>query len=204
MKLRNRPEQRTATRHIHSAAAVAFPGIDIRGSSMIGNMLRAAFATALAATFTIGVLALPSAANTTEVSATGRPAAGDECTSDPQYGTDNAPAGVPPLLYFEGNLLGCYYVDEADTRVTAAGGGRFRLVEKGTETFIGTLDGEQVTFRTSYVFLAWFHGNPLEDPDAQQLSGGCHHPLIEGGHGVLHFVDDVENGLIHARGVINL
>ena len=130
MKLRNRPEQRTATRHIHGTAAVAFPGIDIRGSSMIGNLLRAAFAMALAATFTIGVLALPSAANTTEVSATGRPAAGDECTSDPQYGIDNAPAGVPPLLYFEGNLLGCYYVDEADTRVIAAGAGRYRLVER--------------------------------------------------------------------------
>ena len=204
MKLRNRPEQRTATRPIRSAAAVASPGIDIRGSSVIGNMLRAAFATALVATLAIGVQAIPSAANPTEVSATSRPAAGDECTNDPGYGTDNAPAGVPPLFFFEGNLLGCYYVDEADTRVTAAGGGRFRLVEHGTETFIGTLDGEQVTFRTSYVFLAWFQGNPLEDLNAQQLSGGCHHPLIEGGHGALHFMDDVENGLIHARGMINL
>jgi hypothetical protein len=170
---------------------------------MFSKLLRVTGATAVAALLTIGVLALPSEAKPTEVSATARVAVGDEC-SDPPYEEENAPAGLPPLLYFDGNLLGCYYVDEADTRVIAAGAGRYRLVERGVETFIGTLDGQQVTFRTSYVFLAWFLGNPLVDPDAQQLSGGCHHPLIEGGHGALHFTDDVDTGLIHARGVINL
>lgn len=170
---------------------------------MIGKLLRTTAATASAAFLTLGVLALPSAAEPTTVSATARVATGTECT-DPPYDENNAPAGPPPLLFFEGNLLGCYYVDEADTRVIAAGGGRYRLVERGVETFIGTLNGEPVEFRTSYVFLAWFLGNPLEDPDAQQLSGGCHHPLIEGGHGALHFTDDVDAGLIHARGVINL
>lgn len=171
---------------------------------MATDLLRATVAIPLAAILTIGVLALPSAAKPTTVSATGAVAEGNECTDDPGYGTGNAPAGVPPLHFFDGNLQGCYYVDEADTRVVAAGGGRFRLVERGTETFIGTLNGVDVTFRTSYVFLAWFQGNPLTDPDAQQLSGSCHHPLIEGGHGALHFVDDVDAGLIHARGVINL
>jgi hypothetical protein len=121
----------------------------------------------------------------------------------PPYFEDNAPAGVPPLL-FSGDLEGCYYVDEAETRVTKAGGGKYRLVERGEETFIGTLFGDEVSFRTSYVFIAEFQGNPLEDPDATQLSGFCHHPLIEGGTGALHFTDDVVNKIIHYRGVLRL
>jgi hypothetical protein len=168
------------------------------------TLLRAAAASAAAAVLVVGVLAPPSsAAPVVHVSGAGPIAQDDDCTDDPPYLDDNAPAGVPPLL-FSGDLEGCYYVDEADTRVTAAGGGRFRLVERGTETFIGTLFGDPATFRTKYVFLAWFQGNPLENPDAKQLSGSCHHPLIEGGTGALHFTDDVDAGLIHYRGVLRL
>ena len=171
---------------------------------MVSTWLRAAVAAAAAAFLVVGVLAPTSAAApVVHVSGSGPIAGGDQCTTDPPYFEDNAPAGVPPLL-FSGDLEGCYYVDQAETRVTEAGGGRYRLVERGTETFIGTLHGEPATFRTQYVFLAWFQGNPLEDPDAQQLSGGCHHPLIEGGTGALHFTDDVVNKIIHHRGVLRL
>ena len=150
----------------------------------------------------VGFAPSSTAAEAVRVSGSGAPAADDECVTDQGYGEANAPAGVPPLSFDEGDLIGCYYVDTADTRVTATGGGRYRLVEQGTETFIGTFDGDPVTFRTSYVFLAWFLGDPSDG--GTQLSGGCHHPLIEGGTGALHFTDDVENGLIRYRGVINL
>jgi hypothetical protein len=170
----------------------------------VNTWLRASGATSAAAVLVVGALAPTSAAaGVVKVSGSGSVAQDDECTDDEGYETDNAPAGVPPLL-FGGDLEGCYYVDEADTAVTEAGGGRFRLVERGTETFVGTLRGQDARFRTQYVFLAWFQGNPLEDPDATQLSGGCHHPLIEGGTGALHFTDDVEAGLIHYRGVLRL
>jgi hypothetical protein len=177
---------------------------------MARTWLRAAVAAVAAAVLVVGVLAPASAAappkdlpQVVHVSGFG-PAAGEgECT-DGDYAENNAPAGIPPLI-FTGGLEGCYYTDTSDPRVTAIGGGRFRLVDRGTETFVGEVPelGEDIiTFRSSFVIIAEFQGNPLDDADATLLSGFCHHPLIEGGKGVLHFVDDVDTGLIHYRGVL--
>jgi len=177
---------------------------------MVSTRLRAAVVTAATAFLVVGVLAPTSAAAPPEdlpqvvhVSGSG-PAAGEgECT-DGDYAHNNAPAGIPPLI-FTGGLEGCYYTDTSDPHVTAVGGGRFRLVDRGTETFIGMvpeLGKDIITFRSSFVIIAEFQGNPLDDPDAMLISGFCHHPLIEGGKGVLHFVDDVDTGLIHYRGVL--
>jgi hypothetical protein len=173
---------------------------------MLKTWLRATtLAAAAAAVLVVGGL-LPTAGATgaVQVSGSGPVATGDQCTSDDGYGEKNAPAGVAPLFFDEGDLLGCYYTDTSDPRVSAVGGGRFRLVDRGTETFVGTLRGDEVRFRSSFVIIAEFQGNPLEDPGASLISGFCHHPLIEGGKGVLHFVDDVDTGLIHYRGAIRL
>jgi hypothetical protein len=172
---------------------------------MPNTWLRATLAAAAAAVLVVGGLATTAAATgTVHVSGSGPVAQGDECTDDEGYGEDNAPAGVAPLHFNEGDLLGCYYTDTSDPRVNAVGGGRFRLVDRGTETFIGELHGDAVSFRTSFVIIALFQGHPLEDPNAALLSGFCHHPLIEGGTGVLHFADNVETGLIHYQGAIRL
>jgi hypothetical protein len=178
---------------------------------MVSTYLRAAVVTAAAAFLVVGVLAPTSAAappkdlpQVVHVSGSG-PAAGEGECKDGDYAGDNAPAGIPPLL-FSGGLEGCYYTDTSNPRVTPIGHDRYRLVDRGTETFIGTVRGkrESVTFRSSFVIIAEFQGNPLDDPGATLISGFCHHPLIEGGKGVLHFVDNVDTGFVHYRGVLRL
>jgi hypothetical protein len=171
---------------------------------MLKTWLRATLAVTAAAVLVGGLVPTAGAAGAVQVSGSGPVATGDQCTTDEGYGKDNAPAGIAPLFFDEGDLLGCYYTDTSDPHVNRVGGNRFRLVDRGTETFVGTLRGVDVRFRSSFVIIAEFQGNPLEDPGAVLLSGFCHHPLIEGGKGVLHFVDNVDTGRIHYRGAIRL
>jgi hypothetical protein len=166
---------------------------------------RAAFALASVSALTIFSAPVSVAASDTPLHVTGfgPVASGAECTSDAPYFADNAPAGVAPLR-FSGDLDGCYYTDTSDPFVVPAGQGRYRLIDRGAETFVGTVRGEPTRFRSSYVVIALFEGNPLEDPSAVLLEGGCVHPLIDGGHGVLRFVDDVSTGLVHYSGVLSV
>lgn len=94
----------------------------------------------------------------------------------PSDSGDNAPAGVLQLL-FDGDLQGCYYTDTSDPRVIPAGDGRYRLIDRGEETFIGTRDGAPVTFRTRYVVKGLFQGDPLATPPRSSSRGLHPRPL---------------------------
>lgn len=114
----------------------------------------------------------------------------DECDY-PSQGADYA-------LRMTGDLTGCLYAFVDDFKCADG-----NYVEKGRELFVGTYKGHPGTFRTTYIFKGKYEGcNKDGSPAGAEISGGCHHPIIEGsGDGVftgvtgfIDFVDNVETG----------
>jgi len=95
-------------------------------------------------------------------------------------------------LVLEGDLEGCWYTDSIPyIKETPAG----IYMERGTESFEGTWNGESVTFSTTYKFTAKF------DADFNEIHGRCQHPIAEGDvDGRVDFKDDVETGIYYYRG----
>ena len=115
---------------------------------------------------------------------------------------DDGAQGADFSLYlFEGDLIGCLYVfvESYDCRPSGV------YFESGEEYFVGSYNGEEGTFWTTYNFEAKY-----EDCEGLtgQVFGRCQHPIQEGsGTGVfegvsgrLDFKDDVDAGEFNYRG----
>ena len=136
-----------------------------------------------------------SAEGATQISGIGFYAADGQC-NDPEGD------GSSYKLTLTGSLSGCHYVF-VETAKCSPGGAYY---ESGTETFVGTYDGQPGTFRTTYVFTAKYL-----DCEALtgEVEGRCQHPFINNsGTGVFEGIrearidmrDDVEEGNIPYRG----
>lgn len=136
----------------------------------------------------------PQAEGATQISGVGVFAAPGDCT-DPEG------AGADYALTMTGAFSGCHYVFVESARCTPGGA----YSEEGTETFVGTYNGQSGTFRTNYLFTATYRDC---DNLLGEIAGRCQHPIIEGsGTGVFEGVlgrfdmkDDVEAGDFPYRG----
>ena len=78
--------------------------------------------------------------------------------------------------------------------------------EKGTEIFVGCVNGTCGTFETTYTFTAKY----VDETFAEEIHGRCHHPIVggteglAGSTGVILFKDDVVNLKFDYRGHISL
>ena len=130
----------------------------------------------------------------TQISGIGFFAAPGQCTDAEGQGADYA-------LTMSGDFTGCHYIF-IETSRCSPGGAYF---ETGTETFVGTYNGESGTFRTNYVFTATYQDCPNF---LGEIAGRCEHPIAEGsGTGIFAGVrgrfdmkDDVEAGNFPYRG----
>ncbi len=104
--------------------------------------------------------------------------------------------GADYALRMSGDLEGCLYAFIDDFQ--CAGDGNYS--EQGRELFVGTYKGHPGTFRTTYTFEAKFEGCENGSYSGAEISGGCHHPIVEGSGtgifkgvtGVMDFVDNVK------------
>ena len=117
----------------------------------------------------LGVFAGPAkvrAGGATQISGVGYFAAPGQCTDPEGQGADYA-------LTMTGAFSGCHYVF-IEAGKCSPGGAYF---EAGTETFVGTYDGQPGSFRTNYVFTATY----LDCPNfIGEIAGRCQHPLVDG------------------------
>ncbi len=130
----------------------------------------------------------------TQISGVGYYAAPGACTDPVGQGADYS-------LTMTGAFSGCHYVFIENARCSAGGA----YAESGTETFVGTYNGEFGTFRTNYLFTAKYR-------DCRNLvgeiEGRCQHPIIAGsGTGIFDGVrgrfdmrDNIEAGNFPYRG----
>lgn len=95
-------------------------------------------------------------------------------------------------MVLEGDLEGCWYTESIPMwRETPSG----VYMERGTERFVGTWNGEDVEFTTTYKFTAKF------DADFNEIHGRCQHPVSGGDvEGRVDFKDDVDTGIFYYRG----
>jgi hypothetical protein len=109
--------------------------------------------------------------------------------------------GATAALIMTGDLEGCHYIFVETSDCSPSGTYR----ELGTETFVGSYNGQAGTFRTTYRFTAkWEDCANLTG----ELFGRCQHPIIagsgtgvfEGVRGRLDFKDDIEAGNFPYRG----
>ena len=138
--------------------------------------------TALTMLVLIGaVLAGPSpmrAAEMKQIAGIGYYAEPGQCTDLPQA------QEASYILTMTGSLSGCHYVFVETSRCLASGA----YYESGTETFIGTYDGQPGTFRTNYVFTAKYADCAAF---AGEVEGRCQHPFIDGsGTGVFEGIKE--------------
>jgi len=151
--------------------------------------------------FISAVLAGPSPARTEgaiKIAGVGSYAEPGACTHPEGEGADY-------VLTLTGSLSGCHYVF-VETAKCSAGGGYY---EAGTETFVGTYNGQPGTFRTTYVFTAKY----LDCPNLTgEITGRCQHPFINGsGTGVFEGIrearldmrDDIGAGNFPYKGHIS-
>ena len=118
--------------------------------------------------------------------------------------TDPEGDGNSYALTLTGSLSGCHYVFVETSRCSEGGA----YYESGTETFVGTYNGQPGTFRTTYVFTAKYADCTSL---AGELTGRCEHPFINGsGTGVFAGIrearidmrDDIGAGNFPYRGHI--
>ena len=104
------------------------------------------------------------------------------------------------ILMVKGDLIGCHFVFVEGWECSPSGTYR----EWGTEMFVGSYNGMEGTFETTYLFTA-----KLEDCDLnKEIFGRCQHPIIkdsgtgvfDGVTGRLDFKDDVETGELFYKG----
>ena len=116
--------------------------------------------------------------------------------------TDPEGQGFSYALTLTGDLSGCHYVFIETSRCLESGA----YYESGTETFVGTYDGQPGTFTTDYVFTAKYANCTTF---TGETAGRCQHPFT-GGTGVflgvkearIDMKDDVEAGNFPYRGHI--
>jgi hypothetical protein len=144
-----------------------------------------------------GVFAGPAPTRTDgakQISGIGYYAAAGECTTDPEG------QGASYALTMTGSLTGCHYIFIETSRCLDSGA----YYESGTETFVGTYDGQPGTFTTDYVFTAKYANCTTF---TGETAGRCQHPFT-GGTGVflgvkearIDMKDDVAAGNFPYRG----
>jgi hypothetical protein len=102
-----------------------------------------------------------------------KPISGIGHYAEPGACTDPEAQDASYILTLTGSLQGCHYV-RIDTSKCTDGGAYY---EAGTETFVGTYDGQPGTFRTDYVFTAKYADC---ETFTEELAGRCQHPFING------------------------
>jgi hypothetical protein len=106
-------------------------------------------------------------------------------------GNCNELPSILTLELIEGDLIGCWYTTSASATVTPSG----IVNERGTETFIGEWNEQEVKFDTTYKFTGKF------DADGNEIHGRCQHPIVAGDvAGRIDFKDDVTTGEFFYRG----
>jgi hypothetical protein len=119
-----------------------------------------------------------------------------------------APAGYDdfPPLQMSGSLEGCWYTDILTQHDNGAPSGVY--LETGREIFVGTLDGQDGTFATTYRFESKW----VPDITGSEVKGRCQHVIavgsgtgvFAGASGRVDFKDVVANGSFVYRGHISL
>ncbi|NND07165.1 MAG: hypothetical protein HKN87_12370 [Saprospiraceae bacterium] len=112
-----------------------------------------------------------------------------------------ADQGADFAIQLDGDLVGCLLVFVESAECSPSG----TYIEQGEEYFMGTFNGEEGTFRTSYRFEAKWEDCPAL---SGEIFGRCQHPIQrESGTGVfagvsgrLDFKDNVETGALPYRG----
>jgi hypothetical protein len=134
------------------------------------------------------------AGGATQISGIGNFAASGECTDPEGQGADYA-------LTMTGAFSGCHYVFVKSAQCSPGGA----YFEAGTETFVGTYNGESGTFGTNYVFTATYRDCPNL---VGEIAGRCQHPIVDGSGtgtfagvtGRFDMMDDIEAGNYPYRG----
>ena len=155
------------------------------------------FAFAVAASV-LAVLAMPASAGTTQVSGIG--VFNTEC--QPPVGSPPVDPGDYDPIEMTGSLHGCWYTYVSSSKFNRSG----TYQEKGTEVFVGCLNGTCGTFETTYTFTAKY----TDDTFLEEIHGRCEHSIVggtgdfAGAKGVILFKDDVVNLKFDYRGHISL
>ena len=146
-----------------------------------------------------GFVSTVGAEGATQISGVGAFAVEGECIDNVKGPDGQAPDFAQKLT---GDLEGCLYVFVESYECTPSGVG----IERGAEIFVGSdNDGNEGTFRTSYLFTAKFDDCPNY---GGQIFGRCQHPIMAGSGtgdfagvtGRLDFKDDVEAGVAVYKG----
>ncbi len=134
----------------------------------------------------------------------GKQIAGIGSYAAPGACTDPQGEGADYVLTLTGSLSGCHYVFVESFKCSPGGA----YYEAGYEIFVGTYEGQQGTFRTTYVFTAKY----LDCPNlVGEVTGRCQHPFVSGsGTGVFEGIkearldmrDDVKVGNFPYKGHI--
>ena len=154
--------------------------------------------TVAVAASVLAVLAMPASAGTTQVS--GIAVFNDAC--QPPVGSPPADPGDYAPIDLSGSLVGCWYTYVSESKFNRSG----TYQEKGTEIFVGCMNGICGTFETTYTFTAKY----VDDTFAEEIHGRCHHPIVSatgdfaGAKGVIDFKDDVVNLKFDYRGQVSL
>ena len=110
--------------------------------------------------------------------------------------------GADVVYTLTGDLTGCHHVFIETTRCLESGA----YYESGTETFVGTYDGQPGSFTTTYVFTAKYADCTTF---TGETAGRCQHPFVNGsGTGAFEGIkearvdmkDDVDAGNFPYRG----
>ena len=114
----------------------------------------------------------------TQISGVGLFDANDECNSLGQ--------GATFALTMTGELEGCFYIFVEQFECSPSGTYR----EIGTELFVGTYNGEEGSFETTYKFEAKYEVcNDDGSYGGAEILGRCQHPIVSGsGTGVFEGV----------------
>ena len=166
----------------------------------MGRWLRGAALSTVVVSIALITVVATAMAGTTQVSGSSAFVA---CTPPPSAGTTPSDPGDYPVLNLDGSLDGCWYtyIDEAKGNPSGT------YQEKGTELFIGCLNGTTCgQFTTTYTFTGKFTG-PASAP--VEIHGRCQHAItgttggFVGMSGVILFKDDVDTGIAYYRGNLN-
>ncbi len=160
-----------------------------------GASTRRVIVATLAASLAAFPLTTPAHAAMDQISGVGVLAEGAQCGNPPGTFTEFT-------MVMTGDLEGCLYTDIATTKTTPSG----VYLETGREIFVGTLNGEQGTFTTTYRFESKWA------PDGSEIHGRCQHPIVngsgtgvfEGARGRINFKDNVETGEFIYKGHVDL
>ncbi len=124
---------------------------------------------------------------------------------DPNDACNSSLGGATFAIELTGELQGCHYFFVEEFECSPSGTYR----EKGTELFVGTYNGEEGSFETTYKFEGKYEGcNDDGSYAGAEIFGRCQHPIVagsgtgvfEGVTGRLDFKDDIAAGNFPYRG----